>query len=289
MISLLMLLAIFVAMTLQTVFQKSYNARTINRGAFTFSAISPVAAAAVFAVYMLAVGTAPSFSVSYLPYSAAFGISYGLSVVFTVLALQFGPVSLTALLLAFSLLIPTLYGFLFLGNTPTPLFLVGAVLLAVSLVLINLKKEDRKVNVKWLICIAVAFVGNGMCSTVQTKFVNDFAGAGRSEFMLLALVIVIVLMLVVSFVRERKALGDNVKNGFLQASGYGIANGIINLFVMLLVARGEMPVSIIFPSISACSMIGAFLLSTFLYREKMSTRQVVGFFIGAGAVILLNV
>ena len=84
-----------------------------------------------------------------IPYSIGFAVTYGMTVMFSMIALNYGSMSLTSLVTSYSLIIPTFYGLLFLGDPSGPFLYVGLVLLFASLTLINLRKGDMKISGKW--------------------------------------------------------------------------------------------------------------------------------------------
>ena len=50
-----------------------------------------------------------------------------------------------------------------------------------------------------------------------------------------------------------------------------------------------MDASILFPSISGGGIVLGFLLSTFVYKERLSRIQYIGYAIGTASVIILNI
>ena len=67
----------------------------------------------------------------------------------------------------------------------------------------------------------------------------------------------------------------------------GAFNGMVNLFVMIL--SGLMPVSLMFPIISAGGIVATFIISQVFYKEKLSKLQLIGFVLGTISVVLLNI
>ena len=123
------LLIIIIGMLAQNVTRKSYNKKT-DGGACMFSALSCVAAILCF---IFTAGGKLDFNLSYLPYSIGFALSYGSATVFSFLALACGSLALTSLIVAYSLIVPSLAGILFLDE-PTGLFLyIGFIFLIVSI------------------------------------------------------------------------------------------------------------------------------------------------------------
>ena len=58
------------------------------------------------------------------------------------------------------------------------------------------------------------------------------------------------------------------KSGWYIALAFGAANGAVNLFVMIL--SNIMPVSLMFPLISAGGIIITYLISKFIYKENLT-------------------
>jgi len=112
-------------------------------------------------------------------------------------------------------------------------------------------------------------------------------GAYKSEFMVVALLFVSVTLGILSVATERKIFctGSGLKPMYCILNG--IANGAVNLFVMILSRR--MPVSLMFPLVSAGGLVLTYGISTVFYKERLSRIQTIGFAFGLVAVVLLNI
>ena len=95
------------------------------------------------------------------------------------------------------------------------------------------------------------------------------------------------VMLTMTLWKDLGNIGQYVKVGWYAAPICGTLNGVLNLFVMLLSAR--MAVSLIFPLISAGGLVVTYLVSRFLYKEKLTKQKFAGFVLGAAAVVFLNI
>lgn len=229
-----------------------------------------------------------SFEPAVIPYSVGFAVSYATSLAGNVMAIRKGPLSLTSLVLSYSLIIPTLYGIFFLGNKPTLFSYVGIVLLLISLYMINIKDEDMKFTPSWIFFVVLSFVGNGMCSTIQTIQQRVFEKAYKNEFMVVALAVVVIILLVAGIFgtkdkKDRKTFTDCLPYAPIQ----GLVNGIVNYFVMVLTSL--IAPAIMFPTISAGGIVCTFILSVTVYKEKLTKPQLVGYAIGVMSIILLNI
>lgn len=280
------LIATILGVSLQNIVKKAYNVK-VGGGAFTFSASSALIAALFFIVS--SIGTF-EYSNEFLLYSVGFSVFYSMGVAFSVLAIMEGPLSLTSLISSYSLVIPALYGIAFLGDEVDELLIVGIILLLISLFFVNMeKKDDKKITLKWIIFVFLAFVGNGGCSTVQTVQQTALAGQYKNEFMIIALLITsITLFLAAFFTKERENVTMSLEKGFIWYAICGIANGAVNLFVMMMVSVYKMPASVMFPLISAGGIIITVIVSMTLYKEKLTKYQMLGVLLGIGAIVLLN-
>lgn len=282
MLNVFYLLAIILGVSGQSIVKKPYTQKTNGAGVYFFNTLLSAAALLFFVV----TSTKLNFNLSFVPYSIGFAISYAVASVFMVLAIAYGSLSLTSLFISYSLMIPTFYG-LIIGDPIGKGFILGMILLVISLFLTNKSDEKAKISFKWIIFVILSFVGNGMCTVVQKMQQVASNGAYKNEFMIIALAIVTVVMLLMTLFKERKDIKLFAKSGWHWALICGLLNGIVNLFVMIL--SGKMPVSLMFPLISAGGLIVTYLVSRFCYKEKLTKMQFIGFVFGLAAVVFLNI
>ena len=283
MINALLIISVVIGLSLQQITKKTYNKKTTGKGVFCFSAFSSLVAA-IFFVFQIKLPF--KFDLALIPYALLFGLGYGACTVCSVFAIFSGSLSLTSLITSYSLIIPTVYGMIFLKEKIGPFLIVGVVLLLISLFLINYVKGDNKISLKWLFYVTVAFLANGVCSTVQKVQQVDFFGKYKAEFMVVSLLIVVLALVITAFFTEKKEIALSIKKGYLPIAICGIANGVVNLFVMMLSTR--MSASVMFPLVSAGSIILTYFISRIWYKEKLNTMQNIGFIFGVASVVFLN-
>ncbi len=284
MINALLLAIVVVSINAQNICKKEYNKRG-GRGAFTFSAACSFISM-IFFIVML--GGRFEYELGVFWYSIVFSVSFTFAMAFSYLAIATGPLSLTALINGYSLIIPTVYGLVALNEPIRVTLFIGIALLVVSLLLVNLKKREdgKRINFKWGVYVTLAFLGNGICSCAQKAQQTVYLGAMKNEFMIVALAITTLSMLTVALISERKTMLNDLRRGIGYYSVSGIANGAVNLFVMVLSA--SMSASVMFPIMSAGGIIISTLVSLFVYREKLNFAQIVGVLLGIGAIVALN-
>ena len=282
----ILIILVVITISAQHVAKKNYSERTGGMGAITFSALSALVAGLFF---MFQIKFPINIDTAIIPYAIIFGLGYGSAILCSVLAIACGSLSLTSLITSYSLIIPTLYGMFFLNEEISSFLIVGLLLLMVSLFLINFVKNTtsgEKITLKWLIYVTVAFFGNGICSAAQKVQQVDFDGKFKAEFMVIALIIVVASLLILSLFIEKKEIIPSIKKGVLPIVICGGANGVANLLVMILSTRTS--ASVMYPLVSAGSIVLTYFISKFWYKEKLTTTQNIGFSLGVASVIFLN-
>ena len=165
----------------------------------------------------------------------------------------------------------------------------------ISLFLVNYRSQTGSAGMeakgrtdpRWFLFVGLSFLGNGICSTVQTVQQKSFGGLYKSEMMIMALAIVVLVLFCMALLTERESMLPAIRRGGLLMVINGGFNGLVNLFVMLCAVI--MNASIMFPIISAGGIIGTSLVSVLFYKEKLTKMQYVGLFLGIGAIVLLNI
>jgi len=283
MIYYLLLLCMPLLNCVQSISQKQYNLKHESPNVILFSAITSLIALCFF---VLTSGFDLNFDVRLIPYSLAFAVAYSAAWVGTVLAVRYGLMAISSLIVSFSLIFPTGYGIL-MGEPVTAKTIVGFALLVVAMVLVNLKFNQKgKFSVKWLICVLVAFFGNGTCSVSQSMHKQVLGDGFKHEFMIIALAAAVVLLMGYALLTSK-----NFKADFKAALPYSAANGVSNALINLLVLTliGNIPNTILYPTNSALNMVFTFALAFIVYKERFSLPQYVGYGLGVVSIVLLNI
>ncbi len=290
-INYIILICVLLTSTVQGIFAKEYFVKGKNTSPIMFSLITVVMALGYFVI--TGIGKLDFTPImEYLPYSAAFALCYGLTTCGSKLALKHGPMALGTLFGACSLLIPTFLGIFVLGDPwLPPQRIVGLVILFASIAIANLKKEDQRITLLWLIFVIVSVAGNGFCAFTQAAQVKFQAGKYGNEFMITALAFVAIALAIAAFGgKDKKTIKAQTseKRLWIYAILSGLANGFTNQMVMLLVAN-DMPQSIIQPTVSAGGLVLTLIAAVLLYKEKQSKAKYISFALGAVSLVLLNI
>lgn len=276
----ILMIVVAVLVSFQSVMQKQYNIKVEKPNALAFSCVANSAALLFFCV---SAGFKFEFNASVLPYSICFGLCCVAYCIGFFTAIGCGSLAITNLIISYSLIVPTIYGIVFLGDSIGAVGYAGIILLFISILLLNFNVEKVKFSFKWVLAIIIAFWGNGMCSTIQKMQQLKFDGAFKSEFMIIAYAIAAIILLVATLCRG--GLGD-IKPGLAFGTLSGVANGAVNYLVMIL--TGTIANAILFPTISAGGIVISFFIAVLLYKEKLTKPQRLGYIAGIAAVVLLN-
>ena len=281
---LLLLIGLPMSNTLQSVAQKQYSMKKDSSNVLLFSAVTTVVALCFF---LITSGFRLDFTARQLPFALAFAVSYAIGWVTSMLALQYGSMALTSLIISLALVFPTLYGIL-QGEAVSVPVAAGFVLLVAAMVLVNLNSRGGyQFSLKWFICAIIPFFTNGVCGIAQTMSKQQLGDAYSHEFMIIALSVAAVLLFGYTFLHR----GDSHPAKELRvclpfALANGVGNALVNFLMLFLI--GNIPNTVLFPTNSALGMASAFLLAFFIYKERFSKTQYLGYVLGAASVVLLN-
>lgn len=282
MIYYLMLLCMPLVASCQSIAQKQYNIKCEKPNVILFSSVTSFIALCFF---LITSRLQLTFDARLVPYSLGFAVCYACAWIGTVLAVRYGSIAISNLIVSCSLIFPTALGVL-LGEPLTARIVIGVVLLLCAIVLVNVKKGGKeKFSLKWFACVMVAFFGNGCCSIMSNLQKRTLGDAYTHEFMIIALLAAAVLLLICAV-----ATSKNVKADFKACLPYSASNGIANavLNFMTLTIIGNIPNTVFYPTNSALNMLCAFLLGYFAYKERFGKLQYVGYALGAVTIVMLN-
>lgn len=108
----------------------------------------------------------------------------------------------------------------------------------------------------------------------------------KNEFLILSLSGATVILLVMGLIFERSSFKAVIRQGAIYGATAGICNGVYSL--LMLITYNYLPISVVSPVKLGFSVVVSFLLSIFLYKEKLSVRQMVRVVVGGIAVVLMS-
>ncbi len=223
-----------------------------------------------------------------------FGFGYGtclcLSMYAGYKALCLGPMALTSMLTSFSIVIPLLFGIAVWNEVLGGFKIAALVLLVFAILMTNadkLKKGERteKGYVRWLFFVFLTFIANGLCSVIQKQHQTLYPGAYSREFMLFAVFLCAIVFTTAALMKARPK-EILASNGKLYGVISGIANGLSSLFTLML--AGLENATVLFPIISAGTILASLLCGRFIFKEKLKVHHYLALAAGILAVIFFK-
>lgn len=193
----------------------------------------------------------------------------------------------TLFLMSGGMLVPAVYGWLFLGEPATPLRVLGVAVIVFSVILSNLSKEKPN-KILLLLCVAVFFMNGGVSVFSKLHQINPDEAVSTTDYMLIGILTSFLLnsfLRLGIFVKER--LSKQEKNDIAQVPrGKLKLSALFPIFLILLSAvvsnasyflqlegaRG-LPASVLYPMITGGSVVLSGIFALVFFGEKLSKRE----------------
>ncbi len=280
MIHILQILLTSVCSVSQSALTKIASGKVKTQGSMFFNALK--AGAALLFFFLISIYNM-QLHIPTLIYAAIYGVALFFSSIFGYLALMRGSMALTSLLVSYSVVIPCLFGVIFLNESMSYIQVIGIALLLVSMYLIKFQREKVKLNKHWLIYVAITFFSNGVCSVIQKLHQTSYPGQFCNEYMVFSLLVTFCLFLVISIFKREVGNGSGVT---LFAIVAGVLMGLTNYLTLILAARVD--ATVLFPMITIISMLCNVALSRFFFKDRFSIIQFIGIALGVASVLLIK-
>ncbi len=203
------------------------------------------------------------------------------------MSLRLGSLANTKLISSLTGVVTIAYGIM-VFDEPVGRFTYPAIgLVFLSIFLMNYKKGDGTFSIKWLFWSLMVVVSNSPIGILKREQQIRFDGKCDNEYMIITLVGACLFLFVVSFFKERDKITVIFKKGIFFGATAGLLNGGQNF--LNLVIYSFVPLSLASPISSASSLILSFLISSFIYKEKFSKRQIAAAVIGTVSVVLFKI
>lgn len=220
--------------------------------------------------------------------NVAFQVLYSVS-------LTMGPVSLTVLIVNFSVLIPTAMSFFAFGEKMYYTQLLGIAFLIVSMILsVNKTEGEQKASKKWLIFTLIALVCTGTSSSIQKLFYKTEASkTANSDITLLVLIYVFSTILAFAVYIFKAGTGKKEKSTFWFSKNvlfYAVGVGVlIAVFQKLFMFCSEnIDGSFMFPTYTGLQSVSMSIIGIILFKDNLSARQKLGVACGVFSIAVMN-
>lgn len=262
-----------------------------TRGCALFCALAGLASTVVYLVM-----AAFSWSLS----AAGFGISllYGLCLALAGLASAlgylWGPVSLTAVIMDASLVIPVLYGSLFLREQITLPQLCGIVLLLVMFLISSPISRDVRgtLPIRWYLVSLAAFLFNGLSMVTMKRFKLAALGSDSAFLAIGTLLNTVVLAAMYLYLRRRgrEAPQSMGRRQYVLIAALIVFQVLTSLLAsrLMMALSAKVPASLLYPLINGGNCVLISLVSCTFLHEKLTRRKLIAMSFGICAIVALN-
>ncbi|MDY6313603.1 MAG: EamA family transporter [Clostridia bacterium] len=273
---------------IQSASVKWFNKTSDNAAAFnTIKTFSALILFGVISIWKF------SFNTDAVIYGGLYGICLCMSMYCGYKALSLGPLSLTSLIVSFSVIFPLIYGIVFCRERINAVKCAGFVFLALAIVSVNISggvsDKAKKVNnrkLKWEIFVFATFACNGLCTVLQKMHQIKYPGRYCAEFMLFAMLVCGIIFLVVGLQATKPKAYKTIK-GKRYAALSGIANAAANYSTIAL--AGYENASVMYPAISAGTILATVIFGTVIFKERLKYNQMLALLCGIVSVICLKI
>lgn len=224
-------------------------------------------------------------------FSLVMSVLFASSIIITYLtqikSMAMGQASSTILIYSCGFLIPIFFGVFCYGEEISVVQIISIFVLLLSLFLIINPRRQAGFSVKWLIFSILSMIGSGTTAILQkihqrSSFADEFSLMLFWTF-LFASIVLFVIALIIRHVEQPKKI---TKNDIGSASLSGIFIGILNILNLRL--AGKLPAVILFPTYNVGSIILSGIICAFLFKERNTKKQNIGFAIGCIAILFIG-
>lgn len=207
---------------------------------------------------------------------------------FYIIAVKRGPVSVCSMIYAFCFVIPTIILAIYFQEEIKVTWLVGMVLIILSLLLVLSKGEkEEKSNKKYLGFAILAMCSAGGVGLLQ-KFFGHFYGKDLyDEYLVLSFLFVLVFSVVgkLFFRQEKDEKQSSKKRFFVLGILLALSNVVASKLNLHLAA--VLPSVFFFPTINGATILFSTIFSYIFFKERISGIGWIGILIGIGAIVML--
>lgn len=213
-------------------------------------------------------------------------------------AVEYGSVAISSLFYSCGFVIPTVWGCVHYREGINAWYIVGFVLILASFVLSVDIKKSEKFNFKWLIAALGGTLFSGLVGVIQKLFTNEYNACSMDQFLTLSFLMIVVMSAVAMLIsylldkkkgliqKDDKPLSLN-KKALLFTVILGVILGGHNKICTYL--AGVLESFIMFPVCNGGVIALTAVLSTVIFKEKLSKKQLSAVIIGFLAIIVIAV
>lgn len=263
-----------ILLAVEFAFSKKYQAAegiSLQAG-LRFNALSGLVSAAIMFVLC---GFKPQWS----PLSAVLAVSMTLCGLYYSLlsfrVLKTGGMALySTFLMSGGMLLPYIFGLLFLDEQPSILRIVGVLVVLAGVICSNVSK-DKVSNTLLLLCVAVFVLNGGVSIISKCHQISTRPTVSTSAFVMYSGIAKCLLSaIILLFVKNSPGSKRLQKSTSILIIAGGAVIGAASYFLQL-IGAAKLPASVLYPMVTGGSIIFSALAGVILFKERLSRLQLV--------------
>ena len=241
-------------------------------------------------------------------YGAGYGLLMAGFLFFKMKAMTAGPILLTSLLGCSSFILTTIFNTVYWKENMDVFSVIGMLLMLIALYLITIKDRktqaeegEKRVLVGWMI-YCIFFLLFAASTGIIFKFHQTYDKSNTNQMMIVAAIVAVLTFLSLyglsmMFSRQEKIAktenSQEVKTSKKEGCallGFMIAAGVVSCVYNRLnvYLTGMLPSVLFFPIFNGAVIMLASIAGVFIFKEKLTKRQVMGVGCGVLAIILIS-
>ena len=230
------------------------------------------------------------FNKPVLLFGAVFGFLTVLFQLSYINAMSCGNVSITVMLVNFSMIIPIAVSVIIYNEKLTVLRICGILLIVLAFVLSTGGKNENSYSKKWFLLSIIASLMNGSLLVCQKLFgKSDWAEENVSfvAYGYITATVISVLFCTVLYFKGNRITFKIKPSVFLYALSLGLILGLFQVINTRAIATIES--SLLFPTYNGGSLILSSISGVLILHDRLNKKQLLSIVIGTIAIIIMNI
>ena len=221
------------------------------------------------------------------------GLLFVLGLVFMQSSVAANGATLTSAFGKLGVMVPLAFSFLIFREQPAALQVVGIIIALAALVVINAPAKEAPAPATTtspktysFALLALTFLGNGLADSMAKVF--EQVGPRSDDRVFISLVFIAAAVISTGLaLREYRVTGAPItKKELLSGVAVGVPNYFCSFFLLSSLTR--LPSFLVYPIFSTGTIIAVMLVSTILFKERPTKKQLTGIAMILLALVLLN-
>ena len=193
-------------------------------------------------------------------------------------------------------IVTALLGFIFYGDELKPTRILGMLLLFAAVYIMSLYNKDikGKFTPKGIITLIIGTLGAALADFMQKVFTKEALGSPYVfNFYTYALAIIPQAIILIILFKLRPKGEEGISPNLLDMKHiiiYIVISAALYLnSISKTLAAGEIPTTMLYPTLQGANLIASAALAAIFFKEKMTKKSIVGILIALCAVVLMNI